>query len=270
MFLGQRFSFFGLDALGHARRQGEDFGGRQVPPGARRQPGQADRPDADAGQAGDGVADGGEHPAHLPVAALVDGQLDLSDAGPVYVLLAAQQADVFGRASQAVFQHDPFAETRQGVGIRNALHLDPVGLGDVVARVGQLEQEVAVVGQEDQALAVGVQAAHGPQHGIAADVNQFCHQPPGMRVGARRDDPAWLVQGEVVAPAGRAHDASVKLDSVRFRVYLRPQFGHDQAVDADAPLGDPLLTRPPGTDPGGGEHFLQSLGHKKSSLPLPP
>ena len=117
------------------------------------------------------MPDGGQHPAHLPVAALVDGQLDLAHPAAVHVLFAAQQADVLGGAGQAVVEHDPLPQTRQRVGVGDALYLRPVGLGDVVARVGQLEQEVAVVGQEDQPLAVGVQPAHGPQHRLAADVH---------------------------------------------------------------------------------------------------
>ena len=140
-------------------------------PGARRQAGQAHGPDADAGQAGDGVADRSQHPAHLPVAALVDGQLHLGRAAAVRVLLAAQQADVLRRSGQAVVEHDSLPQTRQRVGAGDALHLRSVGLGDMVARVAQLEQEVAVVREENQPLAVGVQPAHGPQHRLAADVH---------------------------------------------------------------------------------------------------
>ncbi len=237
-----------------------------MPPGARRQAGQAHGSDADAGQAGDGVADGGQHPAHLPVAAFIDGQFHFPDPAAVHILLAAQQADVLGGPGHAVVEHDPFPQTRQRVGVRDALHLRPVRLGDMVARMRELEQEVAVVGQEDQPLAVGVETPHGPQHRLAADVHQVRHQPPGVGVRARRNHAARLVEREVVATPGRAHEAAVELDLVRFEVHLRPLLRHDLAVNADSALCDPLLARPPGTDPGGGERFLQSLGHTVSSL----
>ena len=130
------------------------------------------------------MADRCQHPTHLPVAALVDSQFHLALARAVYVLLATQEADVLGGAGQAVFEHDPLPKTRQGIGIGDALHLHPVRFGDMVARVGQLEQEVAIIGQEDQPVTVGVQAAHGPQHRLAANIHEVGHQPPGVGVGA--------------------------------------------------------------------------------------
>jgi len=82
------------------------------------------------------MPDSGQHPAHLPVASLVDGQFHLAHPTTVHVLFAAQQADILGGAGQAVVEHDPLPQTRQRVGIGNALHLRPVSLGDMVARVG--------------------------------------------------------------------------------------------------------------------------------------
>jgi len=164
--------------------QGRHLGGRQVTPRARRQACQANSPDADASQAGDGVADGGQHPAYLPVASLVDGQFHLAHPAAVHILFAAQQADVLGRPGQAVVEHDPLPQTPQCVGVGDALHLRPVSLGDMVAWVGQLEQEIAIIGQEDQPLAVGIQPAHRPQHRLPTDVHQIRHKPSGVGVRA--------------------------------------------------------------------------------------
>lgn len=54
----------------------------------------------------------------------------------------------------------------------------------MVTRVRELKEEISVVGQEDQPIAVGIQAAHGPQHRVAADVHKFSYQSPGMGVRA--------------------------------------------------------------------------------------
>ncbi len=116
------------------------------------------------------MADGGQHPAHLPVAALVDGQLHLPDPAPAHILLATQQPNILGGSGQAIIKHDPLPKTRQRVGVRDALHLRPISFRDMVTWVGQLEQKVAVIRKEDQPLAVGVQSAHGPQHRLPADV----------------------------------------------------------------------------------------------------
>ena len=88
-----------------------DFAGRQVTPSPRRQTGQAHLADADANQASDGMAESGHHPAHLPVAAFVNRQLDFPLPGAALVLLAAQQADVLSRLCHAVVEHDAAPQT---------------------------------------------------------------------------------------------------------------------------------------------------------------
>ena len=90
-----------------------------MPPRAGRQAGQADVADADAGEAGDGMADGGQHPPHLPIAALMNCQFDLrrpfpflSGAGAV----RTDQPDPLGGRGHPVLQPDAPGQPRQGVG----------------------------------------------------------------------------------------------------------------------------------------------------------
>ncbi len=147
-----------------------NLAGREVPPGSRRQAGQAHVANADADQAGDRVAERSHHPAHLPVAAFVNGQLHFPLPGSVRVLLAAQQADVLSGLGHAVVEHDAAPQAPQRIVAGNAGHRNPVGFGDMVARVGHLKQKVAVIRQKDQAFAVGIQAPDGTQHRLSADV----------------------------------------------------------------------------------------------------
>lgn len=101
--------------------------GREVTPGAGRQPGEPDSADADARQPHNGVADGRHHPPDLPVAALKNGEFDLglrvggrlrwgregwdvipppSPRGPQRLLRLEHpsQADVLGRRRRSVFK----------------------------------------------------------------------------------------------------------------------------------------------------------------------
>ncbi len=212
---------------------------------------------------------GGQHPAHLPVAALVDGQLDLGAAAALPRLAGRTcQADVFGGPSRAVFQMDAAPQAVQRVRGRDAPDRGAIGLGDVVARVGQLEQKVAVIRKKDQPLAVGVQPPDGAQHRLAADVHQLGHEFARMRVRPGRDDAARLVEGDVVAPERRTDGPAVEGHFVGLQIDFRPQFGHDRAVNPDAALGDPHLARPPRADSGARERFLQTLDHRLSSLPV--
>ena len=140
-------------------------------PSAWRQAGEAHIADADADQAGDGMTKRGHHPAHLPVAALVNRQLELRLPGAAFVLLASQQPDILGRLRHTVVQHDSAPQTLQGIFAGNAGNRDPVGFRDMVALVRHLKQKVAIIGQKDQAFAVGVQTPDRAQHRLAADVH---------------------------------------------------------------------------------------------------
>lgn len=162
----------GLDVV---LAQRGDFARREVTPRSRSQPGQPNRPNAHAGELGHRVPNCGEHAAHLPVAPFKDGQFYLRAAVVVRFFLCARirtrragtgtrragrdagahrpDGDVFRAARKAVFQHQARAQTPQGICVRHAAHFRPVRLGNVVLGVRHLIQEVAVIGEKDQALA---------------------------------------------------------------------------------------------------------------------
>ena len=128
------------------------------------------------------MADGGEHPADLTVATFIEGQLQLGHPGPAGVFLAAYQADILRGACHTVVQQNALADSLQIRGIGYTLHRDSVSLRDMITRVRQLKQKIAVVGQKDQSFTVGVETPHGPQHRLPADVYEFRHETPRMRV----------------------------------------------------------------------------------------
>ena len=114
---------------------------------------QAQRPEGHAPQLDDAMADRLAHPPHLALAALVDRQLEL---------VRAEQAHV-GRRGAAVVELDALAQRAQGALARAPLDARPIGPRHLEARVRQRVGEVAVVGEQDQAGAVGVQAPDGIQ-----------------------------------------------------------------------------------------------------------
>ena len=236
-----------------------DLPGGQVPPRARRQAGQADAADADAREAIDGVADGGQHSPHLPVAPLIYGQFDFRRPFALLTFRRAEGADdshSLGGGRRAVVQGHAARQTAQVVGIGDARDRGAVGLGDVVARVGQSVQELAVIGQENQSIAVGIETAHGAQQGLVLKVHQVGDDARGVDVGAGADDSARLVQGNIIPLFGLDDGAAVERHLVRLRVNLRTQLGHDLAVHPHPPLLNQGLARATRADAGGGEHFL--------------
>ena len=143
---------------------------------------QAQRAEGHAAQVDHAVADRLAHPPYLALAALVDRQLEL---------VRAEQAHV-GRRGAAVLELDALAQRAQGALARAPLDPRPIGPRHLEARMGERVGEVAVVGEQDQARAVGVQAADRVQ--ALARRDEVDHGAPPVRVGRRGHHAGRLVQ----------------------------------------------------------------------------
>ena len=131
------------------------------------------------------MADRFAHAAHLTVASLSNRQQQHR------ILVAAPWRDQDdGRRQRAVaVERDALAQAGQRVFVRRARDARLVGALDAVSRVGEPRREVAVVGEEQQALAVVVEPADridvlanacraGPSPcGAAADRSGSSHSP---------------------------------------------------------------------------------------------
>ena len=148
------------------------------------------------------VADGLEHPPHLALAALVDGDLD-----------AVGRESLHARGCRPpVVELDALAQRPQRVVAHGrAPHLGVVGARDLERGVREPVRERAVVGQQDEPGGVGVEPAHRVQPPGAGDERD--DRRPALRVVGGRDHAARLVDGVDGALAGRdAHRLAVDLD----------------------------------------------------------
>jgi hypothetical protein len=109
--------------------------------------------EGDALQGENGMPDGLAHAPHLAVATFADRQLEL--------VAGAAQATSARRSGGTVLQFHAAAQRAQGaLGDGSACDAHAVGLGNFVARMREAISERAIVGQQDQAAAVGVEAPH--------------------------------------------------------------------------------------------------------------
>src|SRR3712207_4476281 len=131
-----------------------DLGGLEVTPLAYQNPFGGDGADADAGGLDGGVADRIEHAADLLVAPLAE-----DDLVPGVRLPLVGLRDLRGRCLHAVVEAYAAAQARHLLLGRHALDLHLVDLLDVVARRRDVVSQLAVVGQDEQALRVEVQTA---------------------------------------------------------------------------------------------------------------
>lgn len=252
-------------ALGF-REEAGDFLLREMTPAAAREVGNANVADADTAELFDGAADGREHPPDLAVAALEDGELDLRAARSLDFPGGLLHADILGGKRLAVREFDARGQLRDTRGIGHAAHHGAVGLPDMVLRMADLVEEIAVVGEEDEALRLDIEPAHGPQERLLLQVDQIDHGARRMRIADSARDASRLVQSDIVVPVRGFDEAVVEYDSVDRDIDFRTQFRHDLPVDGHPPLRNQLFTTPAGGDAGCRQDLLQPFLHKFDHL----
>ncbi len=211
---------------------------------------ETERAEGDPLERDDAVADVLEHAADLAVAPLVDPDLEQARLDEVGAR----------RSGAAVVELDAVAQrAERALGRALRVDLGAVDLLDLVARVGQALGERAVVGQQDQARAVGVEPADRVEAAVGVDEPDDGRAAVGVLGG--RDDAGRLVEQEGLALL-RGDGAAVDLDAAVV-VDVARRVGDDLALHLDAPGGDDLLRGPPRGDSGVGE----VLGEAHASQP---
>ena len=125
------------------------------------------------------------HAPHLPVAALVEDELDAR---------APELPGPRGRGD-AVLELDAVREPRDVAGRQVTLDVGDVGLLDPVARMREPVREIAVVREQEDAARVDVEPADGHDTRVVADEVDDGRAP--LRVARGRHDAERLVQEDV-------------------------------------------------------------------------
>jgi hypothetical protein len=229
-------------AAHHTRLQGSDFGIGQIAPLAGLQIAQFQRREMRAQYAIDRKTQRASNTPDLALAALVHRDLKLCETR-----LAPHDLD-FDRRGPAILEHDAAPPDVEYVVTHVAVHRHLVNLGVAVAWVRQPLGQLAIVGEQNQAFAVGIQPSDRVQ--VAFYGHQIAHRIAIiLALRARgRHDLAWLVEHNVYA-LGRGVDAfAVDAHIVDRRVGF---VAEDRllAVDRDASLFDQGLGFPAGCDP---------------------
>ena len=173
--------------------------------------------------------------------------------------LIDHDVDDAGLGLDAVIQHNAGRHLDDLLLSGAGIDRDAVQLADTAGRVGQHIDECAVIGHEQQTLAVLVQAAHRAQHG--GHIGNKIHDGLAATVvRAGRQIAAGLVQHDIGVLA-LAHDAlclSVDHDLVIVGVHLVAQ-GDRVAVDLDLARSDQALGLAAGADALVGQYLLNTL-----------
>jgi hypothetical protein len=150
------------------------------------------------------VPDRDHHPPHLPVATLVEHELEAPGAEP---------PDARRRRPPVLELHPIGERAERGVvGLAVRLHL--VDLLDAVARVREAVRERPVVREQERAGRVCVEPPDRHDPNLVAD--EVEHRPAPLRVARRRHDAGRLVQEDIREPL-LGDSLPVHLDDVASR-----------------------------------------------------
>ena len=180
-----------------SREDGGALGGGELAPGAGGEIAEGELADAGAEEAERGVADGGGHAADLAVFSFdefegepgvgdgfshADGRDARSDGGS-----GIEQARATGQRAIVVDRDAAARETGEGIGGRGAFNLRPVFAAMGVAGIEQPGVEARFVAEEQQALAVGVEAAERIDAGGQAEIGERSPTRAGLGRELRED-----------------------------------------------------------------------------------
>ena len=132
-----------------------------------------------------------------------------------------------------VGQHRAAPPAREILGADPPLDLNLVDARDLVARMEEAVAELAVIGEQEQALGVEVEATDGEQP-LGARGQEIDHNGPALGIAPARHVTARLVQEHVAMRGNRGQRPPVDGDDVALGIGLRAGLAPDLAVDADA------------------------------------
>jgi len=151
------------------------------------------------------------------------------------------------------------------IGADIAFNDGAIGFGNAVARMGEAISEIAVVGEEEKSLGLGVELAYW----IEAAWEHFSEEIDGAGLFTLGDvgavDAFGFVQEDVEALAGdtiaQADALAVDFDLIGFGIDHDGELVDDSAIDGDAALEDHFFDIAPGSDACIAEEFLDSFFH---------
>jgi hypothetical protein len=230
--------------------QGSEFAGGQIPPFPNPQVAEGNRTDARPPQALNLNAGNIHDPPNEVIDPFVHADCQNRAIGRL-----PEQPD-FLRNDSALLDHDTVADALQLALCRPRAREDVIFLGQLVPRMHDPMRDIAIVGQQEQALGVAVKPSDWKNP--FADPNKVHHRPAIALVACGSDVPGRFVEHQI-AQWWLANDLVVDPDFIGGGISARAQLGHDLAVDRDAAFGDQCFGGASGGNAASGEYALESF-----------
>ena len=152
---------------------------------------------------------------------------------------AFDDGDHTWRSLALILQPDSFLPAVQGILVWQSSNRHLVGFGVAVAWMRQFMSEVAVIGEDDQPFAVGVESSNGEQVPLMRHEVEHRQALVTSMNNAGREYVPGFVQRQInlVLLLGKIQTLPIDLDHVGFRIGFIAQ-SDKRAIHADAPFHD--------------------------------
>ncbi len=165
---------------------------------------------------------------------------------------------------EAVFQYNASSPFGQLFLVGMLRHQDPVFFLVLVAWMGQLVGQVAVIGHEDQPFRVIIQPPYRVE--VPLHRHQVAHRRPVPRIGDSRKDSPGLMEGHIDKLFRPLDRFPIDTDLIPGSIGLIPQADR-LSVYLHPPGGDQFFIAPAGPIAGPRQDFLYSFFHVTLSRP---
>ena len=197
-------------------------------------------------------------PPHFAIASLAQ-----YDVIPVIGALTADIAN-FVEARQPDVELHALLQGAQRLPAHLAEHTHRIFTLDLCRGVHQAVGQFAIIGQQQQALGIQIQATDRYPAPAMQGRQALKYRRPalGIAAGSHLTDRLVISQHAPARPQRpHQHWPAIELDALGARD-LDTELSND-AIDSDAPLANPRLDLAPGTDAGTGQEFLQAFSHQR-------
>lgn len=164
------------------------------------------------------------------------------DAQPDTVGTALEYFDPGLLRQFVLFERNPGAPPADLVDGWRAIDEHAIFFFDRKTWMGQTVGQVAVVRQQDQPFAIGVEAPNRENANVVWD--ELRYGGTVVCVTRCRNHPNWLVQHEIAVRLGwltHVNNLSVDGDAIMLRVRARANLAHDTAIDGNPPTQNHLF-----------------------------
>ena len=158
----------------------------------------------------------------------------------------------------SIGEEDAAFKARDLFGVKSAVDRDFVRLVHAITRMRQAIGELTIVGEQQKAGALLVEASDRIQPGAARVIDEVNRAAAAFRVVIRADHAARLEEHDVDELFGPRNPLAFNGDDIALRINPRRERLDHVTVDRDHARLDELLAAPPRTDARIGERLLQA------------